>query len=121
MVLRLGALPGLGARDRHAFEAGMRVQQCSVLSRQSFLDLCSDMDLRFVTLFPSMLCGLGRDRGLLCRDRDFSILCRDRNSVSRQGLGLGQVLVVTRVSLCRDKAFLGVGHSCHDRRLHVAT
>ena len=121
MVLRLGARLGLVARDTHACEAGMRVQQFSVRSRQSFLVLCSDRDLRFVTLFPGMLCGLGSDKGLLCRDRDFSIQCRDRNSVSRQGLGLSQVWVVTRVSLCRDRAFPGVGHSCRDRRLHVAT
>ena len=36
------------------------------------------------------------------------IQCRDR-------VWLGQVWVTTRVSLCCDKVFLGVGHSCRDK------
>ena len=40
-----------------------------------------DRDLRVTTLFLGMLGGLGRDRGLLCCDRDLSALCRDRNLV----------------------------------------
>ena len=43
-----------------------------------------------MTLFLGMLGGLGRDRGLLCHDRDLSALGRYINSVLRQGLGLGQ-------------------------------
>ena len=68
-----------------------------------------------------MLGGLGSDRGLLCRDKDLSALCRDRNSVSRQGLGLGQDWVTTKVSLCRDRVFPRVGHSFRDIRFYVAT
>ena len=109
-------------------------------ARQSILALCHERDLRVATLFPRMLGGLGRDRGLLCRDRDFSSMCRDRNSVSlqglgvgpglgrdkgllmsRQGLGVGQGLGCDKVSLCRNRAFLRVGHSCRDRRLYVGT
>ena len=48
-------------------------------------------------------------------------LCRDRNSMSRQGLGLGQAWVATRVSLYRDRVFPGVGHSSCDKRLYVVT
>ena len=65
--------------------------------------------------------GLGRDRVLLCHDRDFSALCHDKNLVLRQGLGLGQTWVATRVSLCRDRVFPRVGHSCCNRRFYVAT
>ena len=60
-----------------------------MLERQSFLALCHDRDLRIATLFPGMLGGLGRDRGLLCRNKDLIALGRNRNSVLRQGLGLG--------------------------------
>ena len=95
-------------------------RQSNVRSLQSLLALCQDRDLRVVTLFPDMLGGLGSDRGLLCRDRDFLALCRNRNLVLGQVLGLGQAWVATKVSLCRDKVFPGVGHSCRDRRLDVA-
>ena len=74
-----------------------------------------------MTWFPSQLGGLDRDRGFLCRDKDFSALCRDINLVSQQGLGLGQAWVATRVSLGSDKVFPRVGHSCRDRRFYVAT
>ena len=77
-VLRPGARPGLGPRDRHVRAVGMRVRQHNVLAQQSFLALCRDRDLRVATLFRGMLSGLGRDKGLLCHDRDFSALCRDR-------------------------------------------
>ena len=46
---------------------------------------------------------------------------RDKILVSQQGLGLGPVWVATRISLCRDRDFPWVGHSCHDIRLYVAT
>ena len=73
-----------------------------------------------MTLFPSKLGGLGCDRVLLCCDRDLSTLCRDKNSVSQQGLGLGQAWVEIRVSLCRDRVFPRVGHSCSEIRFYVA-
>ena len=97
-------------RDRHACATG-------ILAQQILLALCHDRDLCVVTLFPCMLGGLGQDRGPLYRDKDFLALCRDRNSVSQQGLGQGQVWVETRVFLCRDRVFSGVGHSCSDRML----
>ena len=59
-------------------------------TRQSFLALCCDRDLRVAKKFLGILGGLGLDGGLLCRNRDLSALCRDRNLVSQQGLGLGQ-------------------------------
>ena len=68
----------------------------------------------WVTSFPGMLGGLGRD--INC-----SALCGDRNSVSRQGLGLGQAWVATRVSLCRDRVFPRKDHSCRDRKPSIAT
>ena len=46
---------------------------------------------------------------------DFLALCHDKNSVSRQGLGMGQAWVVKRVSLCRERVFPRLGHSCRDR------
>ena len=87
----------------------------TVRSRQSFWALCRDRVLRVATWFPGQQRGLGRDRGFLYRDRDFLALCHDRNSVSRQGLGMGQAWVVKRVSLCRDRVFPRLGHSCRDR------
>ena len=85
---------------------GHATTQCA---RQSFLVMCHDRDLRVATLFPGKLGGLGRDRGFLCRNRDRSTLCRDRNSVLRQGLGMSQAWVTTRVSLCRDRAWTWEG------------
>ena len=99
-VLKPGARPGLGAHNRHARAVEMR-------ARQKFIALGCNIDLHVATLFPGMLGGLGHDR-------DFSALCGDRNSMSRQGLGLGQVWVAIKVFLCRDRVFLGVGHSCRD-------
>ena len=77
--------------------------------------MCRDRDLHVTKLFPGTLGGLGHDKGLLCCNRDFSALCRDRNSVSRQGLRLGQVWAMIRVSLCHDRVFPRVGHSYCDR------
>ena len=48
-------------------------------------------------------------------------LCHNRNFVSRQGLGLGQVWVATRVSLGRDRVFPKGGILCRDRVPSVAT
>ena len=97
------------------------MRQHSMYARQSFLALCHCRDLRVATLFPGILGGLGRDRGLLYHDKDFSALFHDRNLVSRQGLGLGQAWVATRVSLCCDRVFPRVAHSCHDTKFYVAT
>ena len=82
MVLKPGARPGLGARDKQTDAVGMH-------ARQSFLALCPDRNLCVAMLFLGILGGLGHDKGLLCRERDLSALCDDRNSVLRQGLGLG--------------------------------
>ena len=109
------------ARDRHASATKMRTRQRSVRMGQSLLALCRDRDLYVETLFPGQLGGLGCDRGFLCHKRDFSALRCDRNSVSRQGLGLGQVCVSTRVSSCGNRVFLVVGHSYRNRRLYVET
>ena len=56
-----------------------------------------------MTGFPSILGGLGCDRGFLCHDRDFWPHVAIEILVSRQGLGLGQVWVAKRVSLCHDR------------------
>ena len=123
-VLRPGALPCLDTHNEHAHVANMRARQrmrcmfdsdATVRSRQSFWALCRDRVLRVATWFPGQQGGLGRDRGFLYRDRDFLALCHDRNSVSRQGLGMGQAWVMKRVSLCRDRVFPRLGHSCRDR------
>ena len=82
---------------------------------------CRDKDLCVATLFPGMLGGLGHDRGLLCRYSGLSALFHDKNSVSRQGLGLGQAWVATRVSLCRNRVFPRVGYSYRDIIFYVAT
>ena len=114
-VLRLGTT-GL---DRHNSYARMTTAQQR--ARLYFWALCCDRVLRVTTWFPGQLGGLGRNKGSLCRERDFLALCRYRNSMLRSGLGLGQVWVATRVSWCRNRVFQGVGHSCRDRRLYVAT
>ena len=74
-------------------------------ARQSLSALCHDKDLRVATQFPGQMGGLGRDRGFLYSDKDFSALYHYRNSVSRQGLRLGQVWVMTKAFLCCDKVF----------------
>ena len=119
MVLRSSARPGLSACDRHARAAWMH-------TRQSFLVLCRDRDIRVATLFPSELGGLGRDRGFLCRDRDRSALCRDRNYVSQQGFGLSRAWVATELGHGRrpcvhDKGMGATEEFCQDRDFYVAT
>ena len=74
LILRPSARPGLGAHDRHVCVARMRAQQ-------SFQALCLDKDLCVATMFPSELGGLGHNRGLLYRDKDFPTLCHDKNYV----------------------------------------
>ena len=95
--------------------ARMCERQRSLRAGQGFLAMCRDKDLRVATLLPGMQGGLGRDK-------DFLAPCCYRSSMSRQGLGLGlDAWVATRVPLCRDKVFLRLSHSCHDRRFYVVT
>ena len=56
--------------------------------------------------------GCLRDRGLLYRDIDFEPCVA--TGIQFWVWGLGQVWVVTRVSLCRNRVFPGVGHSCFE-------
>ena len=71
------ARPSLGVHDP-AWERS-RAQRAG--ATELFLSQCLDRDLYVATLFPGILSGLGRNRGLLCHNRDFSILCHDRNLV----------------------------------------
>ena len=67
------------------------------------------MDFRDATGFQGILGGLA-----FVATEIFGLM-------SQQGLELGQAWVATRVSLCRDRVFPRVGHSCRDRRFYVAT
>ena len=62
----------------------------------------------------SVRLGCLRDRGLLYRNIDFEPSVATGIQFRDQVWGLGQVWVATRVSLCRNRVFPRVGHSCFE-------
>ena len=94
-------------------------------TRQSFLALCLDRDLRVATLFPGMLGGLGCDRGLLCHDRDFSALCCDKvwgwaRFGSRQGSPYVTIEFSQGWDICDRNSKGGVATGCFSVATHRA-